>query len=232
MINTIEIDGVFREYQIERKTTDKIKFKVYPDGSIKVVVPELISDEVIDLKLRNRISWIKKQLDYFSNNLPNEKKDLKNGSTIKYLGKQYRIKTISSVIESIKLKGKFLEISTTKNLFSLDEIVEKWYNEHAYQYYYKTIDKCLIKLSKYGITKPNLSIRKMKNRWGSCHKDKNKVILNSELIKESSLSIQYVILHELCHLKYPNHNNQFYTFFSIVMPDWRQRKQKLENYKL
>ena len=68
----------------------------------------------------------------------------------------------------------------------------------------------------------------MKSRWGSCNTSKKQVLLNTELIKAPTHGIEYVIMHELCHLKHPNHDNKFYGFLNIVMPDWKQRKERLE----
>jgi len=68
----------------------------------------------------------------------------------------------------------------------------------------------------------------MKARWGSCLKEKNIILLNSELIKAPKFCIDYVILHELIHFKYRNHDAEFYDFMTSLMPDWKQRKEILD----
>ena len=67
----------------------------------------------------------------------------------------------------------------------------------------------------------------MKSRWGSCIPSRNKVIFNLNLIKTPMCCIEYVVLHELSHLKYQNHSKNFYNFISIFMPDWKERKKIL-----
>jgi len=67
----------------------------------------------------------------------------------------------------------------------------------------------------------------MKKRWGSCSKQKG-IILNTELVKAPSHTIDYVVMHELCHLKHYNHGKAFYRLLNSVMPDWRERKKRLE----
>jgi len=68
----------------------------------------------------------------------------------------------------------------------------------------------------------------MKARWGSCITDKRLILINSELIKAPKYCIDYVILHELLHFKYRNHDAEFYNFMTSLMPDWKQRKEILD----
>ncbi len=74
----------------------------------------------------------------------------------------------------------------------------------------------------------NIRIRQMKTRWGSCNFLKGYINLNSELIKKSKDSIEYVVFHELSHLIYDNHSREFYNYLDTYMSDWRIRKEKLE----
>jgi len=231
--NFIEINGVQREYLIERKNTKTLKYKVYPDLTIKVIVPESITIEEIQSRILKRKSWIRNSLEFYLQNKNNVVNELLSGSTIKYLGKQFRLKIVDTPDESIKLIGKYLVVNVkNKDNKRIEALIDEWYREHAVIYFNKIITKCLKKVGKYDINQPTMFIRKMKSRWGSCIQSKNKIIINSNLIKESTMCIEYVIMHELCHLKFPSHNTQFYTFLSIVMPDWRLRKGKLERLLL
>ncbi len=69
----------------------------------------------------------------------------------------------------------------------------------------------------------------MKTRWGSCNTQKGFINLNLELIKKTKICIEYVIFHELVHLIYPNHSKEFYKYLTLYMPDWEERKEKLED---
>lgn len=229
----LTIDGISSEYLIEHKKTKTIKYKVYPDFTIKVIVPEKMSLEEIQVRVNKRRTWIRKQIEFYTQNKTSKTFEYKSGSTIKYLGKQYRLKIVETEKNSIKLVGRFLEVRVKdRDSKKVEKMIGEWYRYHAVHYFNRMIEKCLIKVGKYGVNPPILTVRKMKSRWGSCIQNKNKIIINTDLIKEPSQCIEYVLMHELCHLKYPSHNNQFYTFFSIVMPDWRLRKRKLEKLLL
>lgn len=90
------------------------------------------------------------------------------------------------------------------------------------------MDKIYLIIEKYEIKKPSISIRTMKARWGFCIKDKNIVLLNYELIKAPKYCIDYVVLHELIHFKFRNHDKEFYSFMTALMPDWKKRKEILD----
>ena len=69
----------------------------------------------------------------------------------------------------------------------------------------------------------------METRWGSCLVKKGIITLNKRLLEAPRNCIEYVVMHELCHFIYPNHSKQFYSFLTTLMPDWKERKQFLDN---
>jgi predicted metal-dependent hydrolase len=75
----------------------------------------------------------------------------------------------------------------------------------------------------------SLIIRTMKRRWGSCS-GKGVITLSTELVKLDDLYIEYVITHELCHLKHHNHGSQFYSLLSDVFPEWKAVRKELKKY--
>ena len=126
-------------------------------------------------------------------------------------------------------KRVYLFVTDVNDEELIQSMFSRWWRHTAkivYQqeveYFYKMVIK------KYGIEKPTISIRKMKTLWGSCNPQKNKITLNEYLLKANIRCIQYVVLHELTHLLYPNHNSDFYNFLTIHMPDWTERKKQLD----
>ena len=79
----------------------------------------------------------------------------------------------------------------------------------------------------YGIVRPKLRIRTMKSCWGSCLVNKGIITLNRKLLMQPRECIEYVVVHELCHFIHPNHSKEFYKFMEQFMPDWKERKGRL-----
>ena len=150
-----------------------------------------------------------------------------NGETHLYLGRQYKLRVEKATNNSVKLyRGRLIimrkENSSAKNLLS------DWYKEKASVYFEESLKNILPRFARYNINQPELQVRNMATRWGSCTPN-GKVILNPELIKAPKGSIEYVIIHELCHLIHHNHTRAFYDLQETIMPEWKKWKERLEN---
>jgi len=182
-------------------------------------------------RVKRRAAWILKQKDFFLGYTPKlvERKYI-SGETHRYLGKQYRLKIRKSSVQEIKLKNGYFQIYVpVKND---KEIIEKllmdWYFTRANMKFQERLEFCYQKVKRHEIGNiPKFQIRKMSKRWGSCTNDK-RLILNLDLIKAPSYCIDYVIIHELCHFKYRNHDYDFFNLLYHILPDWEKRKDKLE----
>lgn len=220
------------EFQIKYKKRKSIKISVNPDLAVEVLAPLETKDEKIKEIVLKRASWILKQKKYFEKFLPRlTPRYYVSGETHRYLGRQYRLKVIAAEKNDVKLKGRYIYIYTLykHNREYNKELLYKWYREHAEKKFEQFFETCYEKVRKYGVEKPTWSIRKMKVRWGSYHQKQNHILLNIELVKAPSYGIEYVIMHELCHVKYPNHSKEFYRFMDVIMPDWQKRKKILED---
>ncbi|HPZ08125.1 MAG TPA: SprT family zinc-dependent metalloprotease [Candidatus Eremiobacteraeota bacterium] len=223
------------KFKLELNHRKSLKITVTPDLHVTVKAPSAQPIDIILEKVKKKAHWIIKQQTFF-NSLPPPPPERRylSGETHMYLGKQYRLKIIESAEEEVKLKGGYIYINTREkdNLEKIKTLLEKWYSEHARVKFNQRINLCYEKVKKYDIKAPlKISIKKMKKRWGSCSK-KGNILLNRELIKAPSHCIDYVIIHELCHLKHYNHNNNFFKLLSQVMPDWQKRKERLEQIVL
>lgn len=208
-----------------------LRLSVNPDQKIVVDAPEEKELAEIIKFIKKRASWIIKQKDYFERFQPVQPpRKYLNGETHQYLGKQYRLKIISSKPESVKLKGGYFYVftDTPQDTGKIKELLDFWYHEHAKKLFKDRLKSCYEIIKYKGIPFPKeLVIKKMQKRWGSCLPSE-RIILNIELIKTPVSCIDCVIIHELCHLKYPNHNKDFYKLLEIIVPDWKQRKERLE----
>ena len=218
------------QFSLIRKERKAIKICVLPELTVEVLAPSKVSMDKIKEKVQKKGAWILKNLTYFRQFLPKESpREYVGGETHRYLGRQYRLKIIKSKEGSVKLKGGYIIIKTkSKQNGRVKDLLDDWYLGLANRKFDSITDKCCEKLRKYEIEKPNIRLRKLKSRWGSCSQKTNSILLNTILIKTPTHCIEYVITHELCHLKYPNHDRRFYNFLTLVMPDWEKRKERLE----
>lgn len=217
------------KYFLVREDRKTLGLTVRPNMSLVVRAPKNCSQEKIDKFLQKKWLWLEKQLNYFRKY---QKKILEkeyiSGESFLFLGRQYRLKVVRGEKDAIKKEKNILVVETTNlinNGFHNKKILENWYNKQTLKIFNKRYLK-VQKIFSYNFA-PKLVIRKMTKRWGS-FLSKKQVILNPELIKASTDCIDYVITHELCHMKYKNHSRQFYVYLKSKLSDWEKIKEKLE----
>jgi predicted metal-dependent hydrolase len=143
-----------------------------------------------------------------------------------YLGRQYRLQISIDKDESVKLKGKFIEV-TASDKSREKKLLNDWYLRHA-KAKFEAISLPLIeRFKRYKVEPSSIVLREMPTRWGSCT-PKGKIILNPELLKAPKGCIEYVIIHELCHLIHHDHTQKFLDLQTREMKDWEKWKMKLE----
>ena len=213
---------------LQRKT---LSISVHPDLSVIVKVPEKTKLEDIEKKVYHRAKWILNQQRRFEIYLPDvPPRKYVSGESHRFLGRQYRLKLIKSDAEQIKLSRQFLEVNTPDtNPANARVIVENWYRDQTSQIFQERLSACYTKLAREKIPYPKISIRRMQSSWGSCSA-KGTITLNIKLIQVPVEYIDYVIIHELCHLKHLHHETQFYKLLSRVMPGWEAKKDKLDRF--
>jgi predicted metal-dependent hydrolase len=154
-----------------------------------------------------------------------------SGESYKYLGKQYRLElNLTSSIERVLLDEDKLKLfvrnknkSTTKA-----RLIDEWYRNQAKMIFYESLEKIYELIKEQVKTIPTIDFKIMRKRWGSCLRTKHVILLNLELIKAPKYCIDYVVLHELIHFVHKNHDSKFYELLTVLMPDWKQRKEILD----
>ncbi|OPX31065.1 MAG: metal-dependent hydrolase [Gemmatimonadaceae bacterium 4484_173] len=218
------------EYLLLSSARKTLEIAVHPDSSVVVKAPSSSELAAVELKLRKRARWILKQLRYFQQFVPRtpERRYI-SGETHLYLGRRYQLKVVKGELNKVKLaRGAFIvsyrnDCDQKKTM----ALMENWYSQKALQHFNNSFIRCWVSFERYGVERPDLKIRRMKNRWGSLSNGSS-IILNPELIKAPSECIDYVVTHELCHLLFNDHSRDFYNLLGSVMPNWERIKRKLE----
>ena len=217
---------LYELYYTDRKT---LGIKVYPDTSVKVFAPIDTDLPIIEQHLKAKRKWIEKQQRSFQSYLPKTPaRQYIGGESFLYLGKQYMLKIEPSTAEEVKLyQGRLVVKTVNPEATHIKKLLQQWYIARATILFNKLFEEQFYLFKRFTLEKPILQIKKMEKRWGSCT-PQQKIILNPELIKAPVVCINYVILHELCHLVHHNHSKAFYRLLENFMPDWQKYKQLLE----
>lgn len=217
---------------IKRKKIKNIHLKVFRTLEVVLSVPEQVPKEWIVNFLQEKTGWIDEQITKYKKSSGfNNLTSIRNGSSTQFLGKDMRIYKTASIYNRVKVDAKriTLLVCDVNNDKLAQNVFNKWWRSTATDIYQHEIDKLYLNIfKKYEIAKPTLIVKKMKTLWGSCSPTKGRITLNEYLLKADIRCIQYVILHELTHFIYPNHSQKFYDFLTIQMPDWKERKERLD----
>ena len=214
-------------YSLEFSKRKTLGITVTPNMEILVKAPEGTPQERIEEKLEKRANWILKQQSYFLRFYPKmPEKQYRGGESHLYLGRQYRLRASIAKKNEVHFTGKEIQVyhtpkSTTKS------VLINWYRQRAKAKFAEIAEPWIQRFGQYGVQPGGLFVQEMPTRWGSCTA-KGKIILNPELIKAPKACIEYVVIHELCHLIHKHHTQKFFQLQSTLMPDWEKWKNKLE----
>ena len=229
-LNTFQYGRFSFDYHLVYEDRENLAITIRPDKSIMVKVPFGTQLDVIQTKLEKRGKWILQQVNYFDKFHPFQPPcEYVGGETHYYLGRQYRLKIDKSDYESVKLIGKFFVIETkNRNDFNhIKLMLDQWYADHAELMLGHCTERHIKKILGANFENIEIRYRFLKRRWGNCDPD-GIITFNIELVKAPIQCIDYVIVHELCHLVYPNHDKAFYDLLAKTIPEWREMKEKLE----
>jgi predicted metal-dependent hydrolase len=220
-------------FALEYSPRKTLAIEVHPDRSIIVKAPVDATIESIESKVIHRAAWIAKQqrgFDRYAPPLPAA--ECISGEGYRYLGRQYRLKLIESAIDRVRLWQGRLEVcvSTPRDRERVETIVTQWFRDRAIFIFSQRYHYCTKLVIPYQI-KPDrgFELRTMSKRWGSCTPT-SRIFLNPLLISAPKDCIDYVIIHELCHLRFPNHSTSFYQLLASILPDYRYRKDYLDRH--
>ncbi len=220
------------EYRVVYSRRRTIGISVHPDSKVFVRVPYLTSMKTITRIVNEKYEWAIKHRDNYRNlDNNNFKRSYEDGEHHLFMGKELVLKIERSARSYVRFQDSIIEIGIDKNYGSeiIRKILYEGYKIKAGKHFPVVMSKVLSEHQHQGFKPSSLVIRTMKRRWGSCS-NKGVITLSTELIKLSDLYIEYVILHELCHLKHHNHGPLFYNLLSEVFPDWKRVRKELRRY--
>ena len=223
------------KYELYRKNVKNLNLRIKPDGTIYVSANNRISEERIESFLEEHSNFIfdaLKKYEEIEKNKPEELK-FKTGEKIKILGIERNF-----IVEQGNKNFVFCDknnfVLTVKNIDDFElkkKVIEKWEKEQATKLVTEICEAMYPYFKNYVSEFPQIKFRKMTSRWGSCQPQKNILTFNTLLIETPVECIEYVVAHEFTHFLEANHSKNFYNKLEKIMPDWKQRRNKLNNKK-
>ena len=214
---------------LKRSGRRTLAISVLPDGSLELVAPEGAAEDDILARVAKRTLWIATQRRSFRKmNFAPPPRRYVSGATHRYLGRQYRLKVASDELTTVLLKGGYFHVTTPKaSPDAVEAALEIWFRARAKEQFSKRLEAWKDWCLKRNLPEPKLQLRQMAKRWGSAGRN-GKIALNPELIHVPAPCIDYVIVHEICHLRHPAHDQAFFRLLGSLLPSWRKIKQRLE----
>ena len=218
------------DFPFEIIRTDRVKSASIDveDNLVKVTVPKNLSDERIEELIKGRILWIKQKLALQASAIVSKPKEYVDGEAFAYLGRNYRLKCAKGVEESVKLKSGYLNVTTKngkRNSEHLKAVVEQWYRTKALS---RLNDKTRRYSAILKVEPTSINLKDYKAMWGSCS-PKGVVSYNWRIILAPHKIVDYIVVHELCHLIEPNHSSKYWKQVMSVIPDYENSKEWLKN---
>jgi predicted metal-dependent hydrolase len=220
----------------QRKT---LGITVRADLSVNVRAPQESDPASVAEIVLKHVPWILRQQQKFAERPPKQPpRRFEAEETHRYLGRDLRLKVTKLADDQparkqIKVDNGILQVwvKDPQDKKSVESLIEGWFRQQAEIVFLSRLLAQFPRFKQYPIQLPELAIRRMKARWGSCGTN-GKITLNLKLIHVDEALIDYVIIHELCHLIEHNHSKHFYALLDRILPDWRARRQRLNETEM
>lgn len=226
----MEVKGL--TVQVNRKNIKNLHLSVMPsNGWVRVSSPLDIDDETIRLFVISKYAWILQKQKQFQNQQRESKREYVSGESHYLFGNRYVLLVEKSNLYEIKVKGKNI-------LFKVKQNSTLTQREHYFHEWYRSLlkEKIALYIQKWSeilkVSPSNWQIKKMITQWGSCGYAKKTLLFNLSLAKKSPECIEYVVVHEMCHLIHKTHSKEFYELLSKYAPFWREIQKTLNDSQL
>jgi hypothetical protein len=226
VVRGIDIDVVYKKIK-------NLHIGVYPpSGRVRVAAPEQLNDDQVRLAVVQRLTWIKRRRQQVQAAERQSTREMVTGESHYVWGIRYRLKVIESPgLSYFEVDGEWLlfYVSGGTTADQRRDMLDRWHREQLRAAIPAQIGKAEATL---GVSVPKWSIRRMKTKWGSCNRETGHIWLNVELAQKHPDCLEYIVVHEMTHLLERNHGERFIALMDLYLPDWRARRDQLDQAPL
>lgn len=230
---TLKIGSTIVPYVVERSRRRRktIEVQFLEGGRLRVAVPATASRASVEAHLRGRSATIVRRMNGHARTDPVPDREYVNGETFEYLGRQARLRIVKKAVArpSARLvRGRFVitapRCSDDEQVTYVRNVLIDWYREHAIGWLMKRVEHFAPRL---GVTPSGVLLRSQERRWGSCSRD-GMVRFNWRIVMAPASLVDYVVVHELCHLREADHDASFWRSVGSLLPDFQLRRERLK----
>ena len=217
-------------YTLVFRARRTIGFAVRPDGSVHISAPAGTSPEWVAQQVLKKADWILKHQKAFARRpAPTPARGYQAGSPHHYQGQPYRLRFAEAARPAVHVATDELVLSSPAPLkpAQAEALLHAWYAQQAGPLFAASLARVWPRFAEFNLTRPTLAVRQMRTRWGSCTPRSARIRLSPELVRARPECLDYVLLHECCHLLVGDHSKAFYDLQTRLMPDWETWKQEL-----
>ncbi|MCU0377063.1 MAG: M48 family metallopeptidase [Bacteroidales bacterium] len=227
---TVSIASEEVEIDIVRSSRRTVALYVKPGGTLMIRAPWYIPLYSLMQFVREKTGWIIRQREKMKDIRPAaEINPVEDGSHIPFLGRNLKLKVSPSARSRVEFVGDELHLMLPVPVpGKIAASVDAWYLSEAKKFFLARTSELVAKHQSLLPAPESIGARKMKRRWGTCRTN-GTIWLNRELIKKDPELIDYVIIHELCHLVHHNHSRQYYQLLESIIPDYKQLRSRLSS---
>jgi predicted metal-dependent hydrolase len=217
-------------YSLVRSRRRTVGISVHPDGTVVVRAPLRATREAIRRFVGEKAGWIEAARRRMAARPPEPAPPgYESGEPHRFLGRPCRLVVSRGRSDAVELLVGCLcvTVSGEPSPPRVKALLEGWYRERAGTVFAERLAFWRARMAGERIPDPELRIRRMTSRWGSCSVGAGRVNLNLWLVREPVELIDYVVVHELCHFKVKSHGPGFWALVARFLPDWADRRRRL-----
>ena len=214
-------------FTLKRTARKTLGIEVGPDGRVQVTAPRDTPEPEIRWRVERRGAWIlRQQRDLAKLPPPLPPRQYVSGESWRYLGRQHRLRVLEGEPEGVRVtRGELLVTVGTPE--RTGKVLGGWLRHRAQEVLAERVAFCLEHARHFGVHHSGeFTLRRMKNQWGSCTRSGH-LTFNPLLVQAPRECMDYVILHELCHLREFSHSAAYYRLLARMLPDWKRRRERL-----
>lgn len=227
----VETDCGTIEFTFERKKIKNINLRIKNDGSVYVSAPLRVPVKTVEGFVISKSKYIRNAVRHFSQRkVKKAEMQYVSGESVTMLGRELQIVVEKDSKEYVSCDGINVNIHVRQpdNYNRKRNLFNAWLDKQCLTVFEDVMHEVHKKFAPYNIAFPQLKIRRMTSRWGSCQPFKGVITLNRRLIEAPKNCIEYVVFHEFCHFIHPDHSKKFYALLQLMLPDWKECKRVLE----